>query len=268
MTGVVKVAEYGRGVAPDVTRRPLIGWVAELERYIQFDPESVFTRDAAIDLGYRTVDGPQDVHQVKIQAGSRFVDLMAMQPGDFDYPAIARTLSRLPRFNAWSVEGRGEPWSVAQHCVIMCLLAISRRVEGPVYLGHDVIPDIARRPNTHPMATVAREAGLLALIHDAPEAYTGDLCSPIKAWCPQFSDIEDAVFEAMLTDLDFWPTLRVVDEIKAMDKAVCNGEARAIFADPFWASAQDPCWDLVQQVPCWTREEAEFAWLRLFEVLR
>lgn len=247
-----------RPLVQRLAARERVTWDADAGHYIAPSHFGLYTREQALDQGFRTMGGPEDVPYVPIQAGARFVDLMAMEPGDFDWPAIARTLSRLPRFNAWIMEGRGDPWSVAQHCVVMCLLALSRRCREPVWLDPCSVPEVH--------GSDAREAGFLALIHDAPEAYTGDLCSPLKAWCPQFKDIEAAVFESMLLDLSFWPTLRVCDEIKALDLAVGNGEARALFDSPPWADG--PCWEIVERVPCWTREEAEAAWLRLFEVLR
>ena len=81
-------------------------------------------------------------------AGDAF-DLLAPSARKILLADIAQALSRLNRFNGHS----NRPWSVAAHSLLVSRV---------------VYPD---DPETR----------LYALLHDAPEAYTGDLTSPVKA---------------------------------------------------------------------------------------
>ena len=80
------------------------------------------------------------------------VDLLSPQPGQILLVDIAHALSRIPRFNGHT---KGPlAWNVAQHSLLVESL-----------LPGDADP-------------VTR---LLALLHDAHEAYIGDIPSPVKA---------------------------------------------------------------------------------------
>lgn len=94
--------------------------------------------------------------------GRRFYPLDP-RPGDFDILDIAHHLSLINRFNG----GTTYPYSVAQHSVVTSYI-----VEDPYQ----------------------REA----LLHDAAEAYLGDITRPIKALIGSaFSDLEDRVMDAI-----------------------------------------------------------------------
>lgn len=85
----------------------------------------------------------------------RRLDLLDPSPLDVEIEDIAHGLARVAR---WNGQTKGEhAFSVAQHCVLV------ERLTAELY------------------PRLAREARLMALLHDAPEYVVGDLISPFKA---------------------------------------------------------------------------------------
>lgn len=85
----------------------------------------------------------------------RRLDLLNPSPFDVEIEDIAHGLARVAR---WNGQTRGDhAFSVAQHCVLV------ERLAGEL------------KPR------LAREARLMALLHDASEYVVGDLISPFKA---------------------------------------------------------------------------------------
>ena len=82
------------------------------------------------------------------------IDFLAPDPAAIDFFDIATSLSRIPRWNGHTVAGR-KAWNVAEHSILVCGLAIR--------------------------AGCSKRTALLALLHDAHEAFIGDLISPFKA---------------------------------------------------------------------------------------
>ncbi|PZR94137.1 MAG: hypothetical protein DI537_08595 [Stutzerimonas stutzeri] len=87
-----------------------------------------------------------------LQTGSnRAFDLLKPEPAQVDFDIdIAEALARIPRYNG---HVRGGPYSVAQHCVV----------------GADIVFRDTRD----------REAAAAFLLHDAHEAYIGDIATPV-----------------------------------------------------------------------------------------
>lgn len=103
-------------------------------------------------------------------------------------------------------------YSVAQHC-----LALAEMVEHPV-------------------------AKLVALLHDAAEAYIGDMPTPIKATMPQFRQAEEAIMWAVWEwagiDMTAVPHINHVDYL---DKHAPRAEATHLFNPvPEWVYELDP----------------------------
>lgn len=91
-----------------------------------------------------------------LTASGRMVDLLDLKPEDVEWPAIARQLARIPRF----LGATREPYSVAQHSV-----HVARRARVAAYGCRALSP---------------RSVVLYALLHDAPEAYYGDITRPCR----------------------------------------------------------------------------------------
>ncbi|MDB6443266.1 phosphohydrolase [Pseudomonas sp. 21TX0197] len=97
------------------------------------------------------------------QTGKRF-DLFGMDTDVIDPRDIAHSLAHLCRFNGHTREF----YSVAQHS---CLVA-------------DLVP---------------AEHKLAALLHDATEAYIGDMVRPLKQWMCAYRDVEAWIWERICT---------------------------------------------------------------------
>lgn len=85
----------------------------------------------------------------------RRLDLLNPSPLDIEIEDIAHGLARVARWNGQTVGAHA--FSVAQHCLLVEHITV------------ELTPRIAR------------EALLMALLHDAPEYVIGDLISPFKA---------------------------------------------------------------------------------------
>ena len=89
-------------------------------------------------------------------------------------------------------------YSVAQHSLIMCDYAQVRY--GP-------------------------RIALYALMHDASEAYIGDMIRPLKVMMPDFQMIERRVWSVIAARFDLGP--RIPPEIKALDNRILAAEKAA-----------------------------------------
>jgi hypothetical protein len=98
--------------------------------------------------------------------GQRF-DLHEPDADLIDPRDISHALANICRFNGHTREF----YSVAQHC---CMVA-------------DLVPD---------------EYKLAALLHDAPQAYIGDMVRPLKQWILQYLDVQDWLWERICTRFD------------------------------------------------------------------
>ena len=84
----------------------------------------------------------------------RRLDLLDPSPLDIEIEDIAHGLARVARWNGQTIGDHA--FSVAQHCLLVESIAAD-------------------------LASITREAKLMALLHDAPEYVIGDLISPFKA---------------------------------------------------------------------------------------
>lgn len=101
----------------------------------------------------------------------RMVNVLNFKPEDVDLDDIACSLSRQARFNGHTTEF----YSVAQHCVHASKVAEQLGYIKPVQQW--------------------------ALLHDAAEAYIGDITSPIKALFPGLEAVENRIL--------YWVCVRV-----------------------------------------------------------
>ncbi|KKL05036.1 hypothetical protein LCGC14_2610080 [marine sediment metagenome] len=125
-------------------------------------------------------------------------------PDAINIEDIAHALSKQCRFNGHCTEF----YSVAQHSCYVC----------------DII-------------TGSKAGQLTALLHDAAEAYTGDMVAPLKYMLPDFRRIEkrveSAVFEKFFSRESLMERLDAVDEIKRADLIMLATEKRDLM---------EPCW--------------------------
>ncbi|WP_330114894.1 phosphohydrolase [Pseudomonas sp. JS3066] len=105
------------------------------------------------------------------RSGKRF-DLQSPSAKMVDAADIAYSLGQLCRFNGHT----GAFYSVAQHSIIVA----------------DLVP---------------AEHQLQALLHDAAEAYVGDMASPLKKMLPEYRQIELRVWHAICAHFHIEPEL-------------------------------------------------------------
>jgi len=167
------------------------------------------------------------------------------RPQDVYIEDIAHSLANVCRFGGHCRKF----YSVAQHS---CLVAL----------------DIKRRGICH-CASEARvqHIQLLALLHDAAEAYTADIARPIKPAWPEFVAIESRLLNTILDGLGVAPDVEVYQTIKFCDDTLLATEARDLMGPPpsSWCPLPEPLPEVI--VPQ-SSEVAELEFLAMWRQLR
>lgn len=117
------------------------------------------------------------------------------RPEDFDIEDIAHALSNVCRFGGHTKFF----YTVAEHCV-------------------------------HVSKVCDPEHALEGLLHDATEAYIGDMVRPLKRSLPEYKVIENRIAEALARRFGLtypWP-----HSVKKADEGVLMAEQRALLAPP------------------------------------
>jgi len=131
-------------------------------------------------------------------------------PAQFDINDIATSLAGQPRFLGHTCK----PYSVAEHCMRVAAIG----------------PDSQR---------------LQALMHDAAEAYTGDIPTPLKAAVPELREIGRRIDAAIAERFSIAPTRATVDRA---DLTMLLTEARDL-CDPRMAAALAESYPDVRPMP-------------------
>lgn len=122
---------------------------------------------------FKTV--PTTVNDASIWTGAVYMDLVNPNPSEIHLGDIARALSRICRFNGFCREF----YSVAEHSVL-CVKAFALHAAGNIN-DDPFLRDIARD----------------ILMHDAAEAYLGDVTRPLKRHLPDYKQIENRMEAAI-----------------------------------------------------------------------
>lgn len=181
--------------------------------------------------------------RIMLASGALF-DILDPEGSEFTLHDIAHGLGRVCRFAGQT----NRFYSVAEHCV-------------------------------HVARLVPMEHARAALLHDASEAFIGDVTRPLKALLPEYREIEarieDAIASRFLSSFErsFVPSEFPADPLKAapikdVDKAMCVLEARELMPNVpgYWSGIPvDPgVWDRVRntRLNCDRPEYATTLWLR------
>lgn len=172
--------------------------------------------------------------RIMLASGALF-DILDPEGSDFSLQDIAHGLGRVCRFAGHT----NRFYSVAEHCV-------------------------------HVARLVPVEHGRAALLHDASEAFIGDVTRPLKALLPDYraieQRIEDAIARRFLPGFD--GGVFKLAAIKSADLAMCVAEARELMPNVpgYWSGiAVDPAdFERARQtrLNCDRPEYATAAWLR------
>jgi hypothetical protein len=170
---------------------------------------------------------------IQTHSGRKF-DLASPRAADVDIEDIAHALSNLCRYTGHT----NRFYSVAEHSVLC-----ARALPAPLRL-----------------------AGQL---HDATEAYVGDMASPLKALLPEYKVIEDNVWRAIAER--FGLPEKLPSEVKAVDLALLRAERNALLG-PTPTPWDVDFLDLVE-LPTfsfgrWSPEVSRAAFLSTWEELR
>lgn len=159
-----------------------------------------------------------------------------------DLEDVAHSLSNLCRFSGHCREF----YSVAEHSVLVSRIAA------------DLWP-------------TDKNTIWAALLHDATEAYVGDLTSPIKSLLPEFSNIENVVAEDIARKFKIeWDT-STLSKVKIADMIALATEARLLFQKSArWPSLKGyfPRLDLLEKKSPLSNSEARNLFLKEFSRLQ
>lgn len=170
-----------------------------------------------------------------ITAGGRQFFLLDPKPSEVHIDDIAHALAHQCRFAGHTTRF----YSVAEHSV---------------HASH-LVPD---------------EHALSALLHDASEAYVGDLIRPLKRMLPDYERIEGVVWEAIA---DRFGVPRDMDpSIKWADNVMLLAERRQIIHGNIWAWTEDNLGleataAAVGALPCYSPSEALMLFLSRYRQL-
>lgn len=141
-------------------------------------------------------------NEIQTHSGGYF-NFRAPETHDFSIYDIAHALSHICRFTGHT---HGF-YSVAEHSVLVSMI-------------------------------VPKPLALKALLHDAAEAYLGDVSAPLKAMLPDYKAIESRVERALLTHFGVDPTFDPI--IKHADLRALVTESRDLMALPIEIPGVEP----------------------------
>ncbi len=143
------------------------------------------------------------VNDPAIWTGTTYMNLYEPNPAEIHLGDIARALSRLCRFNGFGARF----YSVAEH-LVNCL---------------EYARQLAPRPDIWQMQAI--------LMHDATEAYLGDVTSPLKALLPEYRALEAKMAAAINRRFRLRLDLETQHLIKHIDKIMLATEKQALMSE-------------------------------------
>jgi len=150
----------------------------------------------------------------------KLIDLSQFSHEDVRLPDISHALSLLNRFTGHSKV----PYSVAQHSVMVSRICLP-------------------------------EHAMWGLLHDASEAYLGDIATPLKTMLPDYAVLEEKFQRAIAKAFHLsWP---IPEEVKRADKRALMAEKRdLVTGDHDWGIDVEPmagpinpyCWQQAKKL--------------------
>ena len=111
---------------------------------------------------------------------------------------------------------------------------------------------------------------LFALLHDAAEAYIGDVIRPVKHYLPVFKEIEGRIMQAIAERFSITITDEAEHLVKQADNLMCAAEKRDLHPTKLdWPNMPHPTTDQVPTIVPWNNSYAKATFMRRFnELLR
>lgn len=164
----------------------------------------------------------------------KFINVANPLPEQIDIHDIAWGLSRMPRFAGQTITK--QPYTVAQHSVL--------------------VANLVRKLNL----TINSDTIMMALLHDAAEAYIGDIPSPVKKH-PLIRDIlKEFEYNLLSRIYARFDLPKITEEQKAIIKAA-DMKALAIEAHAFMVSrGNSDYWGNLPDVDLLERQNFEEPW--------
>ncbi|BBK30286.1 hypothetical protein EDC65_2268 [Stella humosa] len=106
---------------------------------------------------------------------------------------------------------------------------------------------------------------LWALLHDAAEAYVGDVTAPLGRLLPDHAAVERAVFAAVAERFCLPPVLPA--EVRVVDAAILIDEAQALLPAHDADALLPVGLPIGCEIECWSPKCARTTWLAFFERL-
>jgi len=170
---------------------------------------------------------------IKVAAGHD-VNLANPDPGSIEIRSIAAALSKICRFGGHCPRF----YSVAEHCIHATELAAADGV------------------GINPLAAI--------FLHDAAEAYIGDMVKPLKCMVPEFCVIEAAIERAFGVSFSHYSA-----SIKKYDRAMLKAEKLSMWPDDCekWSGFGD-IENREVRFHFWSPHEAEMQFLAMARTLQ
>jgi len=162
------------------------------------------------------------------------------RPEEFEIEDIALSLSRINRYNGHN----DAPISVAQHSV-QCVDLVD-------------IMEVGTEEEVH-------QVKRYMLMHDATEAYVGDMVRPLKSIIPQFGEIEAGVWKACVERFE----IKLIDPktIKFYDNLACSWEKRNLCTSYEEWPRMPVVPDWVPKMASWSAKVSERKFIEMFNEL-
>lgn len=198
---------------------------------LQFTPDSRLRFNTLLSA---MLDTTGCVNNTIITASGKYFDYDNPTIRQIDIEDIAIALGNTCRFG-----GHCRFYSVAEHCFHCCEIAWSQEPENVPFQ-------------------------MLALMHDAAEAYIGDMPKPLKNIMPEFRDLENAI-EAVI-DARFDLDQSHKDKVKYIDLCMLKAEKRHLFPDDqlTWQGFGELP-DIEPDIMCWSPDESAKRFIEAFE---
>lgn len=133
---------------------------------------------------------------------NKIIDLTDIKAGDITLEDVVGGLANINRFNGRH-NAYSKPVTVLQHSYAMYLYVKQTQ------------------PDNQNLA-------ITCLIHDAPEAYTGDIIAPIKKYLPQIAEVERKIFDVLAMVYKLPTTMS--EGVKNVDNLACQTEWAEVVA--------------------------------------